>query len=114
MSYTAFEPEEAPPKPDRGPLYPRLLRLRAISPGALQRALLVEGIGLVAVILVLADIASAWTLLVLPLVSTVVVKLHDVVEVGLRRQPEPPRPDVTLHLPPDPGPRLIGEPTLPA
>ena len=62
----------------KAPLYWRLLRLRTIHPNGWQRALLVEGVGAVAVILVLADAASAWTLLVLPLAAAAVVKGHDV------------------------------------
>lgn len=60
------------------PLYWRLLRLRTIHPNGWQRAILVEGVAAVAVILVLADVASAWTLLALPLVSAAIVKGHDV------------------------------------
>ena len=59
------------------PLYWRLLRLRAIHPNGWQRAVLVEGVVAVAVVLVLADVASAWTLLALPLASAAVVKGHD-------------------------------------
>ena len=62
----------------RSPLYPRLLRLRHISPNAWQRALLGEGALALAALLVLADLATAWTLLVLPLAVAVVVKAHDV------------------------------------
>ena len=61
----------------RRPLYPRLLRLRHISPNAWQRALLGEGALALAVLLVLADLATSWTLLVLPLAVAVVVKAHD-------------------------------------
>ena len=60
------------------PLYWRMLRLRWVHPNGWQRALLVEGVVGVAVVLVLADVASAWTLLVLPLASAIVVKAHDV------------------------------------
>jgi len=60
------------------PLYWRVLRLRHLHPNGWQRAILVEGVLAVAVILVLADVATAWTLLVLPVAATVVVKGHDV------------------------------------
>lgn len=60
------------------PLYWRMLRLRRVHPNGWQRAMLVEGVVGVAVVLVLADVASAWTLLALPLASAVVVKAHDV------------------------------------
>jgi hypothetical protein len=61
----------------RRPLYPRLLRLRHVHPNAWQRALLGEGALAVAVLLVLADLATAWTLLVLPVAVAGVVKAHD-------------------------------------
>jgi hypothetical protein len=63
------------PKP---PLYWRALRLRHLRPNGWQRAVLVEGVLALAVILVLADVATAWTLLVLPLASALLVKGHDV------------------------------------
>jgi hypothetical protein len=65
-------------KPTRRPLYPRLLHLQHIHPNAWQRALLGEGALGVAVLLVLADLATAWTLLVLPVAVALVVKAHDV------------------------------------
>lgn len=68
------------------PLYPRLLRLRHIEPNMWQRALLGEGAIAVAVLLVLADLASAWTLLALPVAVAVVVKAHDVLAGTLQRQ----------------------------
>ncbi|MDX6199066.1 MAG: hypothetical protein QOJ79_2217 [Actinomycetota bacterium] len=72
--------DEVPPvlaAPTRRPLYPRLLRLRHVHPNAWQRALLGEGALAVAVLLVLADLATAWTLLVLPVAVALVVKAHD-------------------------------------
>jgi hypothetical protein len=60
------------------PLYWRMLRLRNLRPNGWQRAVLVEGVLGVSVVLVLADVASAWTLLVMPLASAAVVKGHDV------------------------------------
>ena len=59
------------------PLYPRLLHLQHIHPNAWQRAVLGEGAVALAVLLVLADLATAWTLLVLPLAVAAVVKGHD-------------------------------------
>jgi hypothetical protein len=61
------------------PLYPRLLHLQHVHPNAWQRAVLGEGALAVAVLLVLADLATAWTLLVLPVAVAVVVKAHDLV-----------------------------------
>lgn len=62
----------------RQPIYWRMLGLRRLRPNAWQRALLGEGVAAVAAVLVLADLASAWTLLVLPLAVAAVVKGHDV------------------------------------
>ena len=66
------------------PLYWRVLRLRTLRPNGWQRAMLVEGVLTVAVILTLADVASAWTLLVLPLASMLLVKGHDLLATALR------------------------------
>ena len=63
----------------RRPLYPRVLGLRHLRLRAWHRAVLGEGSLVAAVLLVLADLATAWTLLVLPLAVAAVVKLHDVV-----------------------------------
>jgi len=78
-------PEEQPVRAKR-PLYPRLLRLKNVSPNGWQRALLGEGALALAVVLVLADVASAWTLLALPLGVAVFVKAHDVL-AGLLTRP---------------------------
>lgn len=69
------------------PLYWRALRLKTLRPNGWQRAMLVEGVLTVAVVLTLADVASAWTLLVLPLASMVLVKGHDLLATALRAQP---------------------------
>ncbi len=79
--------DPTPSAPRSRPLYPRLLRLRHIAPNAWQRAALGEGALIVAVLLVLADLASAWTLLVLPLAVAGVVKAHDVLAGLLHTQP---------------------------
>lgn len=67
---------EAPRKAK--PLYWRILQLRYVHPNSWQRAVFFEGSIAVAAILVLADLASAWLLLVLPVAVAVVVKGHDV------------------------------------
>lgn len=67
------------PAPVKGPMYWRLLRLRHVQPNGWQRAIFVEGVLALSLVLVLADVASAWTLLVLPLASALVVKAHDVI-----------------------------------
>ena len=88
------DPAAAEPKP---PLYWRALRLQHLRPNGWQRAILVEGVLALAVILVLADVATAWTLLVLPLASAVLVKGHDVLAGLLRpaQQTAPPPERVT-------------------
>ena len=73
----------------RRPLYPRLLRLRWVRLTAWQRALLGEGSVFIAALLVLADLVSAWGLLVLPVVVAALVKAHDVV-AGLVQPPGTP------------------------
>ena len=84
------------------PLYPRLLRLQHVHPNAWQRALLGEGALGVAVLLVLADLASAWTLLALPVAVAVVVKAHDGL-AGLLARPAPaPSPVVRPAPTPEP------------
>ena len=65
--------------PERRPLYVRLLRLRSLRLRAWQRAVLGEGALALAVVLVLADLASAWALLVLPVLVAGLVKAHDLV-----------------------------------
>lgn len=69
----------------RAPLYWRLLRLRQLRPNGWQRALLVEDSVAVGVLLVLADAATAWTVLVLPVVVALVVKANDLLLDLLRR-----------------------------
>lgn len=73
------------------PLYWRFLRLRHVRPNGWQRAALVEGVLATSVVLTLADVASAWTLVVLPLASVAVVKAHDLLAGSLtnRTQPQP-------------------------
>src|SRR3712207_8498926 len=59
-------------RPPRSTLFPyttlfrSLLHLQHVHPTAVQRALLGEGTLFVAVLLTLADLASAWTLVALP------------------------------------------------
>ena len=83
---------ESAPVRVKHPLYPRLLHLRNIHPNAWQRALLGEGALALAVLLVLADLATAWTLLVLPLAVAAVVKAHDLLAgaLGSAREDDPP------------------------
>ena len=70
-------PGTKPSEPAVLPMYWRILRLSAVRPNGWQRAVLVEGVIGLAIVLSLADVATAWTILVLPLVSMAVVKAHD-------------------------------------
>jgi hypothetical protein len=74
------------------PLYPRLLQLKHVHPNAWQRAVLGEGMAGVGVLLALADLASAWSIVVLPVAVGAVVKAHDVV-TGLLARSDEPAPD---------------------
>ncbi|MCU1591439.1 MAG: Collagen alpha-5(VI) chain [Frankiales bacterium] len=89
----------------RRPLYPRLLRLRHVHPNGWQRALLGEGAIAFAALLVLADLATSWTLLVLPLAVAGVVKAHDLLAGLLSaddlRHPAESHAEVHDHLGPE-------------
>jgi hypothetical protein len=69
------------------PLYPRLLRLQHVQPKAWQRALLVEGMAVAGGLVALADKATSWAPVILPVAAAAVVKFHDVLAGVL-----PPRP----------------------
>ena len=66
------------------PLYPRLLQLRHIDPNAWQRAVLGEGMAGVGALLAMADLASAWSIVALPVAVGVIVKAHDVLAGSLK------------------------------
>lgn len=87
----------------RRPLYARLLRLHHLRPSSWQRALFVEGSLLLAGVLVLADLASAWLLLAAPLAVAAAVKFHDLLLGALPGRPpaDPDRPDTGRHRAPD-------------
>jgi hypothetical protein len=65
-----------------------------VRPNGWQRAILQEGVLTLSVVLVLADVATAWTLLVLPVASMAIVKANDVLAGMLRR------PDMRTAPPP--------------
>ena len=88
---TGASPAGAPGPPRKKPLYSRLLRLSHISPNVWQRALLGEGALAAGIVLVLADLATAWTILVLPLAVAAVVKAHDLL-AGVLQRPAKVRP----------------------
>jgi hypothetical protein len=79
--------------------YARVLRLRTLHLRSWQRALFVEGAVALAILIVLADLASAWLILVFPVVLAVVVKFNDVVCGLLKSTPDAPTVD-----PPAPAP----------
>lgn len=73
------------------PIYPRVLRLKHVHPTAWQRALLVEGMMVVGGLAALADKATSWAPLILPVAAAAVVKFHDVL-AGLLPARPPRRP----------------------
>ena len=79
-AYDAPDAVEASDEPQKKPLYPRLLRLQHIAPNAWQRAALGEGAIGVGVLLAMADLASAWTIVALPVAVAVIVKAHDALQ----------------------------------
>jgi hypothetical protein len=70
---------------EKRPFYPQLLRLRNVHPNTWQRAVLGEGMIVLGGLLALADVASAWSMLVLPIAVGAVVKAHDVLAGHLAR-----------------------------
>ena len=106
-------PTSTPGQPRKKPLYSRLLRLSHISPNIWQRALLGEGALAVGIVLVLADLATAWTILVLPLAVAAVVKAHDLLAGLLQRParvspPKAPKARRTKGEPGEPEPKPAG------
>lgn len=73
---------------EKMPLYPRLLQLKNVHPNAWQRAVLGEGMAVLGALLVMADLASGWSIVVLPVAMAAVVKSHDVM-AGLLTEEEP-------------------------
>ena len=76
-------------KTKKRPLYPRLLRLQHIAPNAWQRAALGEGAVGVGVLLAMADLATAWSIVALPVAVAVIVKAHDALQGLLDRGAAP-------------------------
>ncbi|WP_412541961.1 hypothetical protein R8Z50_05310 [Longispora sp. K20-0274] len=71
------------------PLYARILRLRHLRPGGLMCFLLLEGSVVLAGLLSMAELVSWWSLVVLPVVVAVMVKVNDMV-AGANRAPQQP------------------------
>jgi hypothetical protein len=69
------------------PLYPRILQLKNVHPNGWQRAALVEGMALLGALAALADRATSWAPLILPVVAAAVVKFHDVLAGVLPESP---------------------------
>ena len=63
----------------RPPMYARLLRLRNIHPGGLLCFLFFEGALGLAVLLSLAELVTPWTVIILPVMVALMVKVNDVV-----------------------------------
>lgn len=74
------------------PFYPRLLRLRHVHPNGWQRALLVEGMLVLGVLVALADLATAWAPVILVVATAVVVKFHDLLTGLLPGRPDASEP----------------------
>ena len=77
---TASDAASSDKRRDKKPLYPRLLRLRHVQPNAWQRAALGEGAIGVGVLLAMADLATAWAIVVLPVAVAAIVKAHDALQ----------------------------------
>ena len=92
-------PPSASGKPAKKPLYPRLLRLRHIQPNAWQRAALGEGAVGAGVLLAMADLATAWSIVALPVAVAVVVKAHDALQGLLDRGTATPSDEVAQPAP---------------
>lgn len=78
-------PEEAAARKHKQPLYPQLLHLQHIHPNSWQRAVLGEGMVGVGALLAMADLATAWSVVVLPVAVAGVVKCHDLLAGRLQR-----------------------------
>lgn len=66
-------------------VYERVLHLRHLRLRTWQRLLLAEGSAVLGVLLAMAEVASAWVVLVLPGAVALMVLLHDAVEGELQR-----------------------------
>jgi hypothetical protein len=73
------------PAEEYRPLYWRMLGLRHVQPNGWLRALFVEGSVAIGVVLVLAEAASVWTILALPVIVAVLVKANDIIAGALKR-----------------------------
>lgn len=90
------------------PLYPRLLRLRHVSPSSWQRAVLGEGMIATGALLAMADLASAWSMVVLPVAVAGIVKAHDLLAGALAG------PSVAAPVAPAGADEAVATPVAPA
>ncbi|WP_018252000.1 hypothetical protein [Salinispora mooreana] len=67
------------------PLYARLLGLRFVNPGGVLCFVFFEGAVALAALLALAELVSWWSVLVLPAMVAVMVKINDVVAARVVR-----------------------------
>ncbi|WP_029723901.1 hypothetical protein [Salinispora cortesiana] len=67
------------------PLYARLLGLRFVNPGGVLCFVFFEGAVALAALLALAELVSWWSVLVLPAMVAVMVKINDVVAAWVVR-----------------------------
>jgi hypothetical protein len=67
-------------------LYVRVLRLHTVVPTGWRRGLVAEGSVALGLFIALADLASAWVVLALPVAAALAVKYNDVV-AGLLAAP---------------------------
>jgi uncharacterized membrane protein (DUF485 family) len=70
-------------------LYVRALRLRHLQLPTWLRFTLAEGSVVLGLLLALAEVASAWVIVVLPLAVAAMVKFHDVLQGALLRSDHP-------------------------
>lgn len=87
----AAAPAEPPDATEPRPSYARVLRLRHTRLVPWQAVLLFDVVLVVGVLLALAEVASAWAPVVLPLVVALVVKAYDEVAGLAGPVPSPPR-----------------------
>jgi hypothetical protein len=100
------------------PVYSRMLRLRHVRPGGVLCLLFFEGAIAVGVLLALAELASWWSVAVLPVTVAAMVKVNDVVAGALGRSAgqDPPammRADGPLAMMRADGPPAMVRPAVP-
>jgi molybdopterin biosynthesis enzyme len=78
-------------QPPARPLYARVLRLRHLRLPTWQRIVFEEVTVAVGIVLALAEVASAWVILVLPVAVAAMVKFNDVLIGLLAESAEPDR-----------------------